>query len=451
LGGPAFFTNSSVLSLTNRQRLPVGIIISCVVGAYSVPGTNCLCDVLVRSTNGGAVAMIGATGLSFDNEARLFNTRVAELLRTNAIRGVGDAFRRAMYDHITLDRPVKQPYIYNLLGDPAVSYNVVRDLAEACTYTTTNWFKLDIQGTVINLVMTYSNASGLSSVQALTLSNCTLQGTAYDGNGGILSPNPITPITLAARSDLPAGAVTLVLTATKVTDGQPAAVNAIVIDPCGLGKSFDPVITTLEVTSGNLVQQRFTGILAAEHYLHVANGAPGLKWLELNVNGHKFRLDPLPAGSALSADLSRAMLEGENNTVVLTGYGETGASAAVTITDTASAGLVPLIEVAELSIARTDGGVVVSWPDTLSGWQLQATSDLAGGWLDVTTKLLAMDGRVQATLPADQGPQFFRLRSLSGTSLAAAGSTTAGDGIKVAAPPTKASQPTTRTYDGILW
>ena len=133
LGGPVFFSNSSVSNLTNLQRLSVGIIVSCVVGAYSVPGTNCMSDVLLQSTRGGAVAMVAATGLSFDNEGRLFNVRVAELLRTNALAGVGDAFRQAMADHINFDRPIKQPYIYNFLGDPALRFNIVRDAPPAAS------------------------------------------------------------------------------------------------------------------------------------------------------------------------------------------------------------------------------------------------------------------------------------------------------------------------------
>ena len=68
--------------------------------------------------------------------------------------------------------------------------------------------------------------------------------------------------------------------------------NVITVDTCGRGTSFDPVITTLQITSGNQMEQRFAGLLSAERYLQVFNGTPGLRWLE----GEHER-PPLPPGS----------------------------------------------------------------------------------------------------------------------------------------------------------
>jgi hypothetical protein len=108
------------------------------------------------------------------------------------------------------------------------------------------------------MVMTCSNASYLASVQALTLNNCTLTGSAYTND--VLDTDPVTGMNLTSRTTLPANTTMLVLTATKVNNALPVAVNALVIDTCGRGKSFDPVLTTLEVKSGSLVRQRFDGI-----------------------------------------------------------------------------------------------------------------------------------------------------------------------------------------------
>lgn len=121
---------------------------------------------------------------------------------------------------------------------------------------------------------------------------------------------------------LPTNTVKVVLTATKVAPESSATVNVLALDNCGHGASFDPVITTLQVTSGNLAQQRFEGLPAAEPYLHVLNGTPGLQWLEVKCNGRLFRIDPLASGQNVAADLGSAMLAGDNNVVILTGFGD---------------------------------------------------------------------------------------------------------------------------------
>ena len=195
--------------------------------------------------------------------------------------------------------------------------------APPCSSITTASFAAVVPTTgTTNMQMTFINASGLNSVQALAMDNCTISGTAYGPSENVLAPDPIGGLSLTARTVLPDNTVKVVLTAAKLTNGVPAAVNVLAIDTCGRGKSFDPVVTTLEVTSGNRVHQRFTGILSAERYLQVINGTPGLARLEVNLNGHVFRLGPLAAGQSVAADLSPAMNEGDANVVVLTGYGD---------------------------------------------------------------------------------------------------------------------------------
>ena len=303
------------------------------------------------------------------------------------------------------------------------------------------------------MVMTFINASGLSSVQALVLDNCAITGRQYSDTaaatnaGTAISGN----IELNARTTLAEGTKKVVLWAAKVTAGQPAAVNVLALDTCGRGKSFDPVITTLAVTSGNRVQQRFAGLLSAERYLQVINGIPGLQWLEVNLNGHIFRLNPLAAGQSVAADLALAMNEGDANVVVLTGYGDIGASALVLITDQAAGDLVQLSEVAELALALSGNRVAISWPEALAGWQLQASATLAGGWTDVTTTPMIANGYQTVSLAQRDHPQFFRLRKASGAAASLPAAAVRAQATGGTLSPTETLQPTKRTYDRLSW
>ena len=291
--------------------------------------------------------------------------------------------------------------------------------------------------------MIFINASGLASAQALTMDNCTIQGIAYDSGNGSLGG--VGPLSLTTRTPLPANTVKVLLTATKVMAGEPAAVNVLVLDTCGRGKSFDPVITTLEVTSGNLAQQRFEGLPAAEPYLQVLNGTPGLKWLEVQCNGRRFRLDPLADGQDVAADLTGAMLAGDNNVVVLTGFGEVGASAWVMLSDSSSGSPIELTEVVKLSLGRGAHSLVLAWPGAPGGWQLQASPAVGAGWTNVSAEPVAVNGQWTLDVPASGGARFFRLRGPA----APAGPALSRGAVQALSPTTQAYE--TQTSDGIAW
>jgi subtilisin-like proprotein convertase family protein len=296
--------------------------------------------------------------------------------------------------------------------------------------------------------MYFTNSSGLKNMQGVVATNCTILGAAYNIADEVLASG-LTVVT-NARTDLPPGTTRLDLVATKVASGD-AWVNVMVKNFCDVAKQFDPVITRLEVTSGNLVQARFTGLQAAEHYLQVINGTPGLKWLEVNLNGHVFRLEPLADGQSVAGDLAAAMNEGDANVVVLTGCGSLGSSAEILITDLPGDNLVQLQESAKLELARSVGQVAISWPDTSTVWQLQFSDALHTGWQDVAVSPTAVDGRLTVALGTSQTAQFFRLcRSAAAVEfmpgkVAAARADAAGNS---SCKPLKIRN---QTYDGILW
>lgn len=132
-GSAGYVTIVTATNLTNTTRWPVVLATTCVAGQFSVPGNDCIGEYLVRQPAGGAIAMFASTGLSWDGEASELSARLVQFLRANTLPTLGDSVRQAMSDHVRLDSPDMPVWIYNLLGDPAVKFNVVRDLRLATT------------------------------------------------------------------------------------------------------------------------------------------------------------------------------------------------------------------------------------------------------------------------------------------------------------------------------
>ena len=140
LGTAGYLTSADTTNslLINCPRLPVVTVMTCVAGQYSLPGSRCLGESLLAPTNGGTIAFFGPTGDSLSGEASELNLRLVTLLRANAQLGLGDMIRQAVADHISQDLPTVTVWIYNLLGDPALRYNLTRNLAplQITTFTT---------------------------------------------------------------------------------------------------------------------------------------------------------------------------------------------------------------------------------------------------------------------------------------------------------------------------
>jgi hypothetical protein len=294
-----------------------------------------------------------------------------------------------------------------------------------------------------NMHLCFTNASGLASVQGVILVNCTLSGTAYDLSGHILLPNPIGAISTSSRTLLPPNCTKVILVANKINARLLSGVTAAAWDSYGRVKTIDPIMTTLVITEGNQAQQSISGIYGTERYLQVINNTPGLRSLEVSMNGCQFRLDPLRNEQAVATNLGAAMIDGTNNVVTLTGHGETGASALILLTDMPADNQIGLTMMTGLKITPTANGTVVSWPDALSNWQLQSSERLTSGWSDVPNTPAIQDGRLTVTVEKGDKPQFFRLRK-----------TVAITPTKTSVefePGTSETLPTLRNPQGIVW
>jgi hypothetical protein len=108
-----------------------------------------------------------------------------------------------------------------------------------------------------------------------------------------------------------------------------------------------------------------------------------------------------------------------------------------------------LTEAAKLTLGLSASGVVLSWPDTPGGWQLQASATLDAGWADVKAAPVPAEGRMTVTVDAHEGTRFFRLRGASGLALGAKRVAVGLMGTTVLSPATVQLQQTKRIYEGI--
>ena len=103
-------------------------------------------------------------------------------------------------------------------------------------------------------------------------------------------------------------------------------------DAAGNVTDCDPVLTEVERQTGKPVSQTWT-VPAAERFVTVLNGAPGLRHLDIEVNGRLYRLNNLQDDEERTLDVSAAVREGQDSTITLTPRGKPGGSAAVLIHD----------------------------------------------------------------------------------------------------------------------
>jgi hypothetical protein len=130
------------------------------------------------------------------------------------------------------------------------------------------------------------------------------------------------------------------LVATKVDQTKPSTVRIIVSDVAGNQIECDPVFTTLRAR-GNLrgrpgapsVVQRFTGLTENEDTVRIRNARPGLRRVDVVVNGKRFVASGLANGDRRRINIGSALRPGARNTVVLRGWGSRGASASVSISN----------------------------------------------------------------------------------------------------------------------
>ena len=120
LSAKHLLTETDVGAMTNAARPPITVALSCLAGRYEVPTTSSLGEVLMRRAQGGAVAVLGPSGLSRNEPATELGEAFYRAILQEGTGRLGLAFLQArrstpstLFTGETLD-------VYNLLGDPAL-------------------------------------------------------------------------------------------------------------------------------------------------------------------------------------------------------------------------------------------------------------------------------------------------------------------------------------------
>jgi len=160
-----------------------------------------------------------------------------------------------------------------------------------------------------------------------------LTAQAQDDLSGIASITPTVTQNVTTSEAFVVGTTDPVdLIATKIDSNLRARVEWEIQDRAGNLVSCDPVITLAIRDAGKPETEVLNAIPEAESLVTVNNGAPGLKILEVVVNGQNFRLAGLKDGETATLDVSSAMVA-DDNTIALTAIGKPGSSANVVISE----------------------------------------------------------------------------------------------------------------------
>ncbi len=125
-GGYEFLADEQILhlddvpSLTNGDKLPVFVALTCITGRYTFPDSDSLGEEMMASNEGGAIAVWSPTGLSVNSKAVILDEEFMNAVFSDGISLLGDAVWEALESYRNRTGDTTMPAIYNLLGDPAL-------------------------------------------------------------------------------------------------------------------------------------------------------------------------------------------------------------------------------------------------------------------------------------------------------------------------------------------
>ena len=130
-GGGGIWSDSRMLdfedpeqNLTNISQLPLVISMTCYTGAFD--GTkNSLAEELLRSENGGAIAVIGATSIGLLDGDYILNREILDVIFKGHTQDIGAIFAQAKTQFL-INTPgfLDLAEVFTLFGDPAAQLKI---------------------------------------------------------------------------------------------------------------------------------------------------------------------------------------------------------------------------------------------------------------------------------------------------------------------------------------
>ncbi|MYA98080.1 hypothetical protein F4X90_00140, partial [Candidatus Poribacteria bacterium] len=136
-GGGGIWSDSRMLdfedpeqNLTNISQLPLVISMTCYTGAFD--GTkNSLAEELLRSENGGAIAVIGATSIGLLDGDYILNREIFDVIFKRHTQNIGAIFAQAKTQFL-VNTPgfLDLTEVFTLFGDPAAQLKIPNNQME---------------------------------------------------------------------------------------------------------------------------------------------------------------------------------------------------------------------------------------------------------------------------------------------------------------------------------
>lgn len=123
----------------------------------------------------------------------------------------------------------------------------------------------------------------------------------------------------------------ITVTAQRINTAVSAQLIVVATDAFGNTVTCDPVETTVTKLRQDRGVQTFTDLPYEEHFVTIENGSPGLRGMDIIVNGTEFRVRGLDDREVRRVNVRRAMLRGHQNVITIVPRGRRGESADVTI------------------------------------------------------------------------------------------------------------------------
>lgn len=164
-----------------------------------------------------------------------------------------------------------------------------------------------------------------------------IQVTVQDTGSGIASivVNKAVNTTVTTNPNpVPVGTTApVVVTSTKINVALASQTQITITDVAGNSTTCDPVLTTVIRNAGKPETQTHE-LAPTDRYATISNDTPGVKNIDLIVNGTKFKATGLKNGETRVIDISSALQE-DGNSLTMVARGPKGSSATVMIGDLA--------------------------------------------------------------------------------------------------------------------
>ncbi len=251
-----------------------------------------------------------------------------------AIAAPGDAVDRLHRRVFAFERTqLVPPYLPARL---VVTYQLVEQTRPVCqvTYQGTN-----AQGQAMFAYTVQDGESGLAEVMVTRQQNVAFRpAPEADGRIAGIAFGTIEPF---------------VVNATQVDALQPGLSALTVRDVAGNTTTCDLASFMAVRSTGKPVSVTMAGVSLAKRFVTIFNGAPGLKNLDVVVNGVKFKVAGTVDNAVLQLDIGAALHEGDN-TVTVIAYAKPGSRATVVLGETVMEG--------SAAIAAASVAVKIEWP-----------------------------------------------------------------------------------------